>query len=98
MYRNLSIIRLAEISARRSIFISSPRIVSHGQLYHIFLFIFYFSNFNSSALPFLLLQKPFSNGKHLTKNEWLKIFRYSLGNVLINVLWMFGLTQCGPLR
>lgn len=63
---------------------------------HVVPFLFLVHVF--SALPFLLLQKPFSNGKHLTKNEWLKIFRYSLGNVLINVLWMFGLTQCGPLR
>ncbi|OWF54084.1 zinc transporter 5-like [Mizuhopecten yessoensis] len=51
-----------------------------------------------STIPLLLLQKPFSSGKRLSKNHWFRVIRHALFGGLINLLWLFGLTLCGPLR
>ncbi|GAB1606164.1 zinc transporter 5-like [Argonauta hians] len=51
-----------------------------------------------SSGPFLLLQKPFSSGKPLSKNQWFRVSRHALIGSTINLLWLFGLTLCGPLR
>ncbi|XP_074651021.1 proton-coupled zinc antiporter SLC30A5-like [Tubulanus polymorphus] len=51
-----------------------------------------------SAAVFLVLQKPFSSGTRLTKNQWLRIARHAFFGSVLNVLWLFGLTLCGPLR
>ncbi|XP_052828047.1 proton-coupled zinc antiporter SLC30A5 [Octopus bimaculoides] len=51
-----------------------------------------------SSGPFLLLQKPFSSGKKLSKNQWFRVFRHAVIGSMINLLWLFGLTLCGPLR
>ncbi|EYC15856.1 hypothetical protein Y032_0035g3003 [Ancylostoma ceylanicum] len=49
---------------------------------------------------FLLLpiQKPLSQGKSLRKNTFIRIGKLSLVNSLIEVLWFYGITFCGPLR
>jgi len=36
--------------------------------------------------------------KPLNKFQYYRIAKYSLVQVFINLLWLFGLTQCGPLR
>lgn len=51
-----------------------------------------------SSIPLLLLQKPFSSGKKLSKNQWFRVVRHAVFGGLINLLWLFGLTLCGPLR
>lgn len=51
-----------------------------------------------SCVPFLLLQKPFSSGPKLSHSQWFRIIRHAVFGVLITLLWLFGLTLCGPLR
>lgn len=51
-----------------------------------------------SSLPLLILQKPFSSGKRFSKSQWFRIGRHAIFGVLISLLWLFGLTLCGPLR
>lgn len=51
-----------------------------------------------SAGPLILLQKPFSSGKHLSKHQWFRVFRHAIIGSIISLLWLFGLTLCGPLR
>ena len=36
--------------------------------------------------------------KRITKNQWFKIFKYSALQTILRLAWLFGLTQCGPLR
>jgi zinc transporter 5/7 len=36
--------------------------------------------------------------KKLNKFQYLRLFKYSLFQTFIKLLWLFGLTQCGPLR
>ena len=74
---------------------------------HIVELLFYASL--TASVIFVLLQKPFSNvstsnpqqqanNKRLNKFQYLRIFKYSFIQTFIKVLWLFGLTQCGPLR
>lgn len=51
-----------------------------------------------SSLPLLVLQKPFSSGKRLSNNQYFRIFRHAFIGAFIGLLWLFGLTLCGPLR
>jgi zinc transporter 5/7 len=39
-----------------------------------------------------------SSNKRLNKFQYLRLFKYSLFQTFIKLLWLFGLTQCGPLR
>ncbi len=43
-------------------------------------------------------QKTSTTSKKITKNQWFKIFKYSALQTIIRLAWLFGLTQCGPLR
>ncbi len=43
-------------------------------------------------------QKSSAATKRITKSLWFKIFKYSLIQTLVRLAWLFGLTQCGPLR
>jgi zinc transporter 5/7 len=36
--------------------------------------------------------------KRLNKFQYLRLFKYSLFHTFIKLMWLFGLTQCGPLR
>ena len=70
---------------------------------HIVELLFY-SSFIASVL-FVLLQKPFTTptqqgqqAKRLSNFQYLRIIKYSFIQTVIKVLWLFGLTQCGPLR
>ncbi|XP_002127955.2 proton-coupled zinc antiporter SLC30A5-like [Ciona intestinalis] len=47
---------------------------------------------------YLLIHKPFSSGRKLNKRQWSYVFRHSVLGLLNNVLWLFSLTLCGPLR
>lgn len=51
-----------------------------------------------ATLPIILLQKPFSSGKTISKNQWFRIIRHAFVGCIMSVLWMFGLSLCGPLR
>lgn len=54
-----------------------------------------------AAVFFVILQKPFSSSGHnkrLNRQQYIKIFKYSFIQTAIKILWLFGLTQCGPLR
>ncbi|XP_064619343.1 proton-coupled zinc antiporter SLC30A5-like isoform X2 [Lineus longissimus] len=51
-----------------------------------------------SAVVLVLLQRPFSSGPKITKHQWLRISRHAVFGCIINLLWFFGLTLCGPLR
>ncbi|KAL8577189.1 hypothetical protein ACOMHN_047957 [Nucella lapillus] len=51
-----------------------------------------------SAVVLVFLQKPFTSGRKLTKNQWFRVCRHALFGSLISFLWMFGLSLCGPLR
>ncbi|XP_062597786.1 proton-coupled zinc antiporter SLC30A5-like isoform X2 [Saccostrea cucullata] len=51
-----------------------------------------------SSLPLLVLQKPFSSGKRLSNHQLFRVFRHAVIGAFISLLWLFGLTLCGPLR
>ncbi|XP_034296932.1 proton-coupled zinc antiporter SLC30A5 [Pantherophis guttatus] len=51
-----------------------------------------------SAFFTILIQKPFSSGKPVTKHQWIKIIKHAVVGCIISFLWFFGLTLCGPLR
>jgi zinc transporter 5/7 len=50
------------------------------------------SSSTASSSPAITSNKP------LNKFQYYRIAKYSLVQVLIYLLWLFGLTQCGPLR
>ncbi|KAH9513268.1 hypothetical protein Btru_034511 [Bulinus truncatus] len=60
--------------------------------------VFLFLLKTGSAIPFVFLQKPFSSGPRLSKHQWFRIWRHAFFGTVINFLWIFGLTLCGPLR
>ncbi|PVD20114.1 hypothetical protein C0Q70_20608 [Pomacea canaliculata] len=66
------------------------------KLIPIVLFLFFLKL--GSAVIIVFLQKPFTSGRRLTKNQWFRVGRHALFGSLISFLWLFGLTLCGPLR
>ncbi|CAD5231966.1 unnamed protein product [Bursaphelenchus xylophilus] len=44
------------------------------------------------------LQKPFANGKSIRKSVHVRIAQLAFYNSLVEVLWFYGITFCGPLR
>ncbi|XP_064390485.1 proton-coupled zinc antiporter SLC30A5-like isoform X2 [Halichondria panicea] len=52
----------------------------------------------SSALAYLVLQRPFSTGKRITRAMWLRVLRHSLLVSMTCVVWALGLSLCGALR
>lgn len=63
---------------------------------HVVYFLFFIKAWSSVILT--LLQKPISQGKRVVRRQWISIGRYALLGVVIDLLWLFGLTLCGPLR
>ncbi|XP_076341601.1 proton-coupled zinc antiporter SLC30A5-like isoform X2 [Tachypleus tridentatus] len=63
---------------------------------HVVQFLFIIKAIISTV--FILIQKPFSSGKKLSKKQWLHIVRHAVISSTLSLLALFGLTQCGPLR
>ncbi|PIK61551.1 putative zinc transporter 5, partial [Apostichopus japonicus] len=63
---------------------------------HLVIFVFIIKAGSTGLL--VVTQKPFTSGKRITKHQWMRIIRHALGATLITLLWLFGLTLCGPLR
>ena len=51
-----------------------------------------------SACLFLLIQKPFSTNRRLSKTQWIYVIRHAVLGILLHVVWFYGLMLCGPLR
>ncbi|XP_050401353.1 proton-coupled zinc antiporter SLC30A5 [Patella vulgata] len=51
-----------------------------------------------TAVPLLFLQKPFGSGRRLNAAQWFRVGRHALFGSILGLLWLFGLTLCGPLR
>ncbi|XP_035667204.1 zinc transporter 5-like isoform X1 [Branchiostoma floridae] len=66
------------------------------KLVHLVQFLFVVKLGSSGIL--LVLQRPFSSGRRITKPQWMRILRHAVFGCIINLLWLFGLTLCGPLR
>lgn len=73
-------------------------------LKHIHIVQLLFFSLVIAALSYLLLQRPFSNSATskkstvLNKVQYIRLFKYSIFQVFIKLLWLLGLIQCGPLR
>ena len=73
--------------------------------------LLFFATVTASAV-FILLQKPFSaansgyesvqgpvsKSKRITQLQYIKLFKYSFIQTAVRLVWLFGLSQCGPLR
>ena len=57
-----------------------------------------FSSSSSSSVTAKPNQNVSSTNKRLNKIQYIRIFKYSLVQTFIRIIWLFGLTQCGPLR
>ena len=64
--------------------------------YHLVLILFLTTLFASICL--LFIQKPFSSSVRLTKAVIYSSTKYTICLTMIRLLWLFGLTLCGPLR
>ncbi|CAB3407130.1 unnamed protein product [Caenorhabditis bovis] len=51
-----------------------------------------------STLVLIPLQKPFTNGKAIRKQHWIRISKLAFFHCFIEALWFYGITFCGPLR
>ena len=56
------------------------------------------SSATSSANSNQTRQNTNNLNKRLNKFQYFRIFKYSFIQTFIKLLWLFGLTQCGPLR
>lgn len=63
---------------------------------HLVYFLFFVKVWSSVCLT--LLQKPISSGKKVVRSQWIRISKYALLGIMVDILWLFGLTLCGPLR
>jgi zinc transporter 5/7 len=52
----------------------------------------------AASFVYVLLQRPFAANKKANKLQFIRLLKYSLFQTFIKLLWLFGLTQCGPLR
>src|SRR5690349_1875736 len=65
--------------------------------FHLILILFLATLFASVCL--LFIQKPFSSSSvRLNKNLFFRLIKYTICLTIIRLLWLFGLTLCGPLR
>jgi zinc transporter 5/7 len=67
--------------------------------YHLVLILFLSTLFASICL--LFIQKPFSSSSssfRLNKTLFYRLIQYTICLTIIRLLWLFGLTLCGPLR
>ncbi|KAK0426008.1 hypothetical protein QR680_009500 [Steinernema hermaphroditum] len=51
-----------------------------------------------SSLILLPIHKPFNNGKPIRRSLYVRIGQIALFNCVIEVIWFYGITLCGPLR
>ncbi|XP_063955956.1 proton-coupled zinc antiporter SLC30A5-like [Lytechinus pictus] len=72
--------------------------ISYDVLKLVHLVIFVFIIRSGSAAVLFVLQRPLSTGRRLTKHQWIRVVRHAIVQTVISVLWIFGLTLCGPLR
>ncbi|XP_071488733.1 proton-coupled zinc antiporter SLC30A5-like [Diadema antillarum] len=66
------------------------------KLVHLVIFVFIIKAGSGAVL--CVLQRPLSSGRRLTKHQWIRVTRHAIFQTCISVLWIFGLTLCGPLR
>ena len=62
---------------------------------------FVFFSMCLASIFFILLQNPFMRGsstKSLGKTQYIRLFKYSFIQIVIELMWLFGLTLCGPFR
>jgi len=65
--------------------------------FHIVLILFLVTLLSSICL--LFIQKPFSSSSfRLNKTLFYRLIKYTICLTIIRLLWLFGLTLCGPLR
>ena len=65
--------------------------------YHLVLILFLATLLTSICL--LIIQKPFASASfRLTKAQLYRLIKYTICLTVIRLLWLFGLTLCGPLR
>lgn len=65
------------------------------KLIHVVQFLFFINL--GAAVCFVLVQKP-ATGRKISKRQWFRIIRHALIGNVINLLWLYALTLCGPLR
>lgn len=55
-----------------------------------------------ASCVFVLLQRPFGSSspttKRLSRFQYVRLIKYSLFHTAIELMWLFGLTLCGPFR
>ena len=64
--------------------------------YHL-IFILFLTTLIASAV-LLFVQRPFSSSLRLNRTLLTRLLKYTIGLTLIRLLWLFGLSLCGPLR
>lgn len=64
--------------------------------YHLVLILFLTTLIASIFLVFI--QKPFSSTLRLSTTTLFRLVKYTICLTVIRLLWLFGLTLCGPLR
>lgn len=45
-----------------------------------------------------MVQKPLTSGHQLTESQWLQTVYLAVGQVLVSVLWLYGISLSGPFR
>ncbi|XP_065059962.1 proton-coupled zinc antiporter SLC30A5-like isoform X2 [Rhopilema esculentum] len=58
--------------------------------------LFFFKAISSCIT--IVLQRPFTTGKRVSRTQWRALIFTSICNVIITLLWLDALTICGPLR
>lgn len=71
---------------------------AYGFLRQLPVALFLFLLKASAAVVYVLLQKPLSSGKRISRAMWARIVQYSVLVGGTGLLWALGLTLCGPLR
>ncbi|KAI6178561.1 hypothetical protein M3Y98_00514000 [Aphelenchoides besseyi] len=51
-----------------------------------------------SAVVLLFVQKPFASGRSIRRSLYVRIGQLAFYNCVVEVLWFYGITFCGPLR
>ncbi|KAM7286069.1 zinc transporter 5 [Ixodes scapularis] len=72
--------------------------VSFDVLNYLHVVQFLFISRIIASVGLVLIQKPFSSGARLTRNQWFRVVRHAVVNSALTLLSLFGLTLCGPLR
>ncbi|KAI6241374.1 hypothetical protein M3Y99_00364400 [Aphelenchoides fujianensis] len=51
-----------------------------------------------SAVVLLFVQKPFASGRSIRRSLYVRIGQLAFYNCVVEILWFYGITFCGPLR